>query len=160
MQWMSLNTLSLNTLSVKNRIFGQLALAAMLFLTACTNSGGGFPRVANPPEFDFVDGEELRTGMHQLAFELQKLDLMLLSENDDLVNDSQNVVTSLRTIERIAGTLREGDINSQHPFLRRDMDIFLADVVRAREDAMRGQTSFYLAGRVSGSCVSCHRAND
>jgi len=144
----------------KNLIIGQLALAAVLFLTGCTNSADSFPRVANPPEFDFADGDELRSGMHQLAFELQKLDLMLLSENDDLANDSQNVVTSLRNIERIAGTLREGDINSQHPFLRRDMDIFLADVARAREDAMRGQTSFYLAGRVSGSCVSCHRAND
>ena len=147
-------------MSLKTLITGQLALIAMLFLTACTNSSGGFPSVANPPEFDFVDGDELRSGMHQLAFELQKLDLMLLSENDDQANDSQNVVTSLRNIERISGTIREGDINSQHPFLRRDMDMFLADVARAREDAMRGQTSFYLAGRVSGSCVSCHRAND
>lgn len=155
MKWMSLNMLS-----VKNLIIGQVALAAMLLLTTCTNSADGFPRVANPPEFDFVDGEELRSGMHQLAFELQKLDLMLLSENDDVPNDSQNVVASLRNIERIAQTIREGDINSQHPFLRRDMDMFLSDVVRAREDAMRGQTSFYLAGRVSGSCVSCHRAND
>lgn len=70
--------------SLKSLVIGQLALSAMLFLTACTNSADSFPRVANPPEFDFIDGQNLRTGMHQLVFELQKLDLMLLSENDDV----------------------------------------------------------------------------
>ena len=152
--------MSLKALSLKTLITGHLALAAMLFLTACTNSSGGFPRVASPPEFDFVDGEELRSGMHQLAFELQKLDLILLSENGNQRNDSQSIVSSLRNIERIAGTIREGDINTQHPFLRRNMDMFLADVARAREEVSRGQPSYYFAGRVSGSCVSCHRAND
>ncbi|MDG2338137.1 MAG: hypothetical protein P8N94_09140 [Gammaproteobacteria bacterium] len=34
--------------------------------------------IANPPPFDYIDGEELRSNMHQLAFELQQLDMALL----------------------------------------------------------------------------------
>lgn len=135
-------------------------LAAMFFLAACSSSGDGFPRIANPPNFDFADGEELRSGMHQLAYELQRLDIVLMADSDNRPDYQQSVISSLQNIERIAGSIREGDISARHPFLRSDMDKFLADVTRAREDATRGSSRYYMAGRVSGACVTCHRAND
>lgn len=137
-------------------------LMVMLLLTmvACSNGSGGFPRIASPPAFDYADGDELRSGMHQLAFELQKLDLALMAEHDNSPNFRQGVVTSLTNIERIGESLQDGDISSRHSFLRGGMERFLADVGRARADASRNRPVYYMAGRVSGSCVSCHRAND
>lgn len=137
-----------------------LLLVVLFAISACSNGAGGFPVVASPPDFDILDGEELRSGMHQLAFELQKLDLALLSEADGRPEFRQGVVTSLTNIERIGGLLGATDLSSKHPFLRNDMRKFLADVAKAREEASRSSTRYYMAGRIAASCINCHRAND
>lgn len=128
-----------------------------LLLAACDSNGGAFPHVTNPPPFDYADGEELRSRMHQLAFALQRLDGSLVPEYDERPPFQQSVVDNLRDIERIGESLKFGDLNSKHPFLVVDMDRFLADVRRARGDASRNR--YYMAGRIAGACVSCHTSN-
>lgn len=150
-------------ISRTNRIFSRLPmlLVAMFSIVACSSNGNNdsFPQVAYPPPFDYIDGEELRSRMHQLAFELQQLDLSLLGQIDDRTDVRDDVVENLQNIERIAGVLQEGDLSSAHPFLLDDMDRFVADVQRARMDASSTNPRYYMAGRISGSCVNCHRAN-
>jgi hypothetical protein len=131
----------------------------MLLLIACNGSGAGFPQIANPPPFDYVDGQELRAGMHQLAFELQQLDLVLVGELDQNPAIQRDVVESLEEIERLAGVIRDRDLSANHTFLDDDMERFLASVSRARAAAERVNPSYYSAGRVSGACVNCHRIN-
>ncbi len=147
--------------SHNTRLFSRLfvALNFMFLVVACSGAGGGFPQIANPPPFDYVDGEELRSGMHQLAFELQHLDMALASENDASPNLQQRVVSSLEGIERIGGILLTRDLSSTHAFLKDDMTRFLSGVSRALFDAERSPPRYYLAGRVSGACVNCHRVN-
>ena len=55
-----------------------IPLIAALTLFGCSANSDSFPQIANPPPFDYIDGEELRSNMHQLAFELQQLDMALL----------------------------------------------------------------------------------
>ncbi len=138
------------------------ALLALTVLSACSSSGGGssFPGVANPPDFDYADGAELRSQMHQLAFELQQLDLALVGETSDSVTDRSTrdaIVNHLNDIERIGNDLREGDLSTSHTFLRNDMDSFLSTVSRARRAAEDNPPTYYMAGRVSGACVNCHQ---
>ena len=136
-----------------------LGLLVLFSVVACNSGGAGFPQIASPPPFDFADGEELRTRMHQLAFELQRLDLALMAgESSDTISQQQ-IVGSLQNIERIAGVLREGDINVRHTFLRSDMNGFISTVSRARMDAESNPPRYYMAGRVSGACVNCHQVN-
>ena len=134
-----------------------LTLTACSLLSSCTNNSGMFPQVADAPPFDYVDGEELRSRMHQLAFELQRLDSELSSNYAEDTPIQRSVVDSLDDIERIAQTLQSGDLTERHPFLTDDMDDFLSDVSRAKFDAERNR--YYMAGRVSGACVTCHKAN-
>jgi len=136
-----------------------VVLPIALGITACSSGNGAFPQIANPPPFDYADGEELRSGMHQLAFELQRLDAALMAQEIEDSYSQQEVIQSLRNIERIAGTIREGDMSSRHTFLRDDMSSFLTAVSRARMNAEANPGRFYMAGRVSGACVNCHRAN-
>jgi len=136
-----------------------LIIIATLTLLGCNTASDSFPQIANPPPFDFADGEELRSGMHQLAFELQRLDMSLAEAYVDQPSFQREIVEGIRNIERIASYVRESDLSVRHPFLVGDMDRFLSDVRRARMDAERGVPRYYMAGRISGSCITCHRQN-
>lgn len=149
MKCLSMKVLSRSALTV---LFGS-------FLLACSGSGAGFPQIAEPPPFDYIDGQELRSRMHQLAFELQMLDLSLMTSDDSRPELQDEVLGSLRDIERIANLLREGDMSTTHTFLQADMDYFLTTVQRARMNVESNPPRYYMAGRVSGACVNCHRAN-
>lgn len=131
---------------------------SLLFLLACTNNNdGSFPQVADAPPFDYADGDELRSRMHQLAFELQRLDNALAIDYDESQPSNNAIVDNLRNIERIAKTIQSAELSIKHPFLVDDMNKFIADVNRAEWDASRNR--YYMAGRVSGACVTCHQAS-
>ncbi|NKB32745.1 MAG: hypothetical protein GKR91_06570 [Pseudomonadales bacterium] len=129
----------------------------LLSLIVACSSGGGFPQIANPPPFDYADGEELRSRMHQLAFELQELDLLMYAEDNRDARFQQQVVSSLEDIERLGGLLRQTDLSTRHRFMLDDMTRFLSTISRARQSAERNPPGYYQAGRVSGACVNCHR---
>lgn len=151
-------------MAIGNRFIPARRLSAVLALTVlagCSSNGGsGFPGIANPPEFDYASGGELRSQMHRLAFELQQLDMALSAETSDMETDRgtrDDIVDHLSDIERIGNDLREGDMSTSHTFLRNDMDSFLATVSRARRAAESNPPRYYMAGRVSGACVNCHQ---
>ncbi|MBT5074864.1 MAG: hypothetical protein HOJ34_00280 [Kordiimonadaceae bacterium] len=112
--------------------------------------------MADAPPFDYVDGADLRSRMHQLAFALQGLDRDLAIEYDEREPVQQSIVDTLDDIERIGQTLQSGDLNSKHPFLLDAMAKFLSDVGRAKWDAEHDR--YYMAGRITGACVSCHKS--
>tara|TARA_B110000858_G_scaffold193601_1_gene246471 strand:+ start:21887 stop:22339 length:453 start_codon:yes stop_codon:yes gene_type:complete len=136
-----------------------VSLITVFTLAGCSTNPDSFPRIANPPPFDYVDGEQLRSNMHQLAFELQQLDMALLDAYVDRPSFQRQIVDSIQNIERIGGHIRETDLAIRHPFLQDDMDRFLSDVHRARRDAERSVPRYYMAGRISGGCINCHRVN-
>ena len=94
--------------------------------------------------------------MHQLAFELQQLDLAMLADDYRDGVFQQQVVVHLENIERLGGQLRQEDLATRHRWLLDDMTTFLGDVQRARRNAEANPPRYYLAGRVSGACVNCH----
>ena len=149
----------LNTQSRPLLLRGTTALCMLFALGGCSSYDGEFPAVANPPPFDYIDGEELRSGMHELAFQLQQLDMTLMTAYIDQPSFQRDIVDKIRNIERIGGHIAETDLSVRHPFLLDDMDRFLEDVRRARMDAERSVPRYYMAGRISGGCVTCHRAN-
>ena len=128
-----------------------------LTLTACDANTGAYPQVANPPPFDYADGDELRSRMHQLAFAIQRLDGALLNETDGGAPDQQSVIANLRHIERIGESLQTSDLNSKHPFLVDNMDRFLDDVKIAKQEALGN--SYEMAGSIASACDSCHVEN-
>ena len=136
-----------------------IPLIAALTLFGCNANSDSFPQIANPPPFDYIDGEELRSNMHQLAFELQQLDMALLDAYVDRPSFQRQIVDSIQNIERIGGYIQNTDLSTRHPFLIDDMDRFLSDVRRAKMDAERNVPRYYMAGRISGGCINCHSQN-
>jgi hypothetical protein len=78
---------------------------------------------------------------------------------DQPANLQQLVTTNLQEIERIAGFLQTSDISTDHPFLRDDMNEFLVDVREARQAVSSSPPRYYMAGRITGKCINCHRIN-
>lgn len=135
----------------------SVLIALIAALAACNNSGGGFPPVNSPPPFDYANGANLRSGMHQLAYASQRLDSALLVQDARDEATRLSVVDSLEDIQRIANELQRSDLSATHSFLRNDMQNFQSIVSRAIRDAQSNPPNFSTAGRVSGSCVNCHR---
>ncbi len=142
----------------KIRIMAGIAFAgSMVFgLASCGASDAGFPPIGKPPAFDYADGDELRSTMHRLAFELKQLDLAMIGEDYRDTMFQQQIVNHLDNIERIGADLRQGDLASRHQFLLGGMTDFLNNVERARMHAESNSPRYFLAGRVSGNCVNCH----
>ena len=112
-----------------------------------------------PPDFNYVTGQQLQDSMDQLGYYLQQLDQALEPAERGGDVPQQDVITVLGNIERIGTNLRAGDAGSNHPFLEDHMSDFVVEVGRARIAAMGSPPSYYLAGRVAGGCVNCHRVN-
>lgn len=139
-----------------------LVLAALFVLASCSSdqNSDNFPQVASPPPFDFPNGENLRSGMHQLAFALLALDRELSGVEEAADIDQREVTNTLMRIKEVAGELQEGEIHFSHPYLADDMFRFLNDIDQALWQASLRTPRYYMAGRVSGACVACHNANN
>jgi hypothetical protein len=130
----------------------------ILTIAACNDMAASIRQVTYPPDFKYVSTEELRTRMHRLGNQLRQLDDALVT--DGLRQpDQQKVVAILREIQQIGNSLQAGDAGASHPFLGDAMNNFVTDVGQARIAASQYPPRYYLAGRVSGACMSCHRVN-
>lgn len=144
-----------------NRFFARQCTLLMLTLAlvSCSDLAGTVRKVTYPPGFTYVSRDELDSRMHELAYELQQLDLALAPERDALSEQQQQVVGILRKMERIAGGIQAGEAGSNHPFLQNDMTSFLTILGQARASASMTPPQYFGAGRVSGSCTNCHVKN-
>ncbi len=136
-----------------------LGVVVLTLLSRCGDTAELIRQATYPPDFNYVSGAELRNRMDQLGFQLQRLDSALVPASSGLPVDQQEVVEVLGNIESVGAELRAGDGGSNHPFLEDHMSEFVVQVGRARLAARMDPPSYYLAGRVAGGCVNCHRVN-
>jgi hypothetical protein len=136
------------------------ALAGIVaVLSACGNMAPPVEYGLYPTDFSVGVDPVMSTGMQQLGYQLQQLDLALMGAHDQRPDLSQYASSILLEVERIAGFLQAEDISVNHLFLRDDMNSFLTDVRQAREHTSMSPPQYYLAGRISGACINCHRTN-
>ncbi len=136
-----------------------LLVSAAISISACSNTAAVIRKVTYPPDFKYVSGQELRSYMSQLAFQLQQLDLSLAESNTVQPARQQEVIDILGRIETIGEKLQAGEAGSNHPFLQDYMGNFVNDISHARIAASLNPPIYYLAGRVTGSCTNCHKIN-
>ena len=133
--------------------------SGFLATSGCSDFTATVRKVTYPPDFNYVSGQELRSRMNRLAFELQQLDNMLAENNTEQSTQQQRVLDTLLNIERIGTKLQAGEAGSNHPFLQDFIKDFVINVEQARDAASLNPPSYYFAGRVAGGCVNCHKVN-
>lgn len=135
-----------------------LILCVYLVPVGCSDFASAVREFTYPPDFNYVSPEQLRSDMDELAYALARLDAEL---NEDGFHrpDQRRVLELLRDIEQIAGELQAGSAGASHPFLEDDMPGFINNVTRARLAASLDPPQYYLAGRIAGACLNCHKRN-
>lgn len=136
-----------------------LLFSTILAISGCADFAAAVRQVTYPPDFTYVTGQELRSRMDQMAFQLQLLDRALAENTAGRPPQQEQVLGTLQNIERVASSLQVGEAGSSHPFLQDFMVGFVSDVEQARNAAALDPPSYYLAGRVAGGCVNCHKVN-
>ena len=149
------------------RIF-TVALCIFVFSTlgiiGCSNQMAKSIRsVTYPPDFKYIEPDELRSEMGKLAQELRLLDLALdplpdPAESQELTEiQRQKILIILGNIERIASSLQATETGSSHPFMQDYMSDFVRRVGEARIAASLPRPRYYFAGQVAGGCTNCHQ---
>jgi hypothetical protein len=134
--------------------------SSIMLVAGCSNDfSAAVRKVTYPPDFKYVTAKELRSNMEQLALQMQLLDFALKPDNSDKTTQQQQVLDALGKIQKIGVGLQAGDAGATHPFLQDMMRNFVDEIRRARTAASMEPPKYYLAGRVSGGCINCHKAN-
>ena len=95
--------------------------------------------------------------MQRLALSMAKIDQALSDVDTKPVSEVRNsIINELKVMEEIADSLGAGTTTTNHLFIDQHIDLFKSDVVQARRFIEAERSNYYLAGKLVGSCMSCH----
>jgi hypothetical protein len=136
-----------------------LHLSIFLALTAWALGCGGFGRWVRqytyPPDFRYIEPQELHSTMWQLAYHSRELHrLMALSDDPRIHRDE--ILDQLRGMERAAEKLGQSGWPTNHPLVDMNLAQFRNDIRIARQAVEHDPPNFLLASPLTGACVYCH----
>ncbi|MFT6268886.1 MAG: hypothetical protein ACJAVV_001701 [Alphaproteobacteria bacterium] len=140
-----------------------VAISAIVLIGCSSKFTASMRKVTYPPDFKYTEPADLRSDMHQLAFQMGLLDKALVMPSVQTSNEVEiqrvEVLNVLRHMGRIANSLQAGNSGANHPYMDDYMQDLVAKIDEARIGASLQQPRYYFAGKVSGGCVNCHKAN-
>ncbi|MGI9316773.1 MAG: hypothetical protein ACR2QW_05530 [bacterium] len=113
-------------------------------------------KVTYPPDYVYLEKEQLRSKMALLNFYLRQLN-EIQSDASDVGNDrQQRILELLNKIEDLTAEFGSG-ITTNHLVIDDHIDEFKVDVHTAIRNARANPPNYYAAGRLTGSCIGCHK---
>ncbi len=134
-----------------------LACAALIAfqLMGCTDFARWVRQYTYPAEFRYLEGDQVRSTMRQLAFHSRELN-RLIQSSAKLTEPRDEIIMHLRAMERAAAQLDRSGWPTNHPLIDMNLPRFRRDLQFAREAIEREPPNYLLAGPVSGACIYCH----
>ena len=137
----------------RSRIAGVLALALSGWGLAC----GGVRFSNDPPGFQYLPPEPVRSTMWVLAAEIEELERLLATPEGRASEVQRTAVRStLARMREAARQLDQPGRSSQHPMLDHNLERFTTRLTRAIRNVDRDPPNYYLASTVGGACFMCH----
>ena len=137
------------TASVKKGL--SIVVLAMLVSSCAT-----VRKVTYPPDFVYLEKQEVSSSMQRMAVSINKLDRLLSDTLDQSVSKKDSVLSELNNIESITRNLESGSSQSNHPLIDRHMDNFRDQLMMAKSAVGQDPPNYYPAGRLIGQCHGCH----
>jgi hypothetical protein len=132
-----------------------LAALLALSLVGCADFARWVRQFTYPPEFRYIEREEIRAAMRQLAAHSRALNQLMRSIDGPQANRAE-IIAHLNAMEEAALKLDQSGWPSNHPMIDMNLPSFRRDLKFAREAIERDPPNFLLAGPVTGACVYCH----
>lgn len=129
------------------------------FIVASVLDGGCalLRATTNPPDFKQIAQKDIHGAMHVMAAQVQMLDAALRDEALPEEERQRQVLAALDVIAAQARGLHPPGAVISHAMLHDKLPQFIRDVEGARAAAAADPPRYFLAGSVSGTCMSCHR---
>ncbi len=132
--------------------FATTCIIALALLSGCAQ----IRKVTYPPDFVYLTDEDVSSGMQRIAAHLVSIELAL--EADSGAQDTAGIVRShLDGMRQVAIELGADASATNHLLLDAHMEDFLAALETARAGTSAVPPRFFEAGKLVGSCSSCHR---
>lgn len=143
---------------MKSMLFKTLKLAILpLILTGCSHSAlETVSKVTYPPDFNYISKSKIQDTMHQFAWYSTLLDNSLRGVDTVTEEQRENAISILRKMEKLSLNLASQDLRSNHQVVTHNIDRFRHKIIDARIALQKTPPNYYLAGTVSGYCLSCH----
>jgi hypothetical protein len=108
-----------------------------------------------PPDFRYIERDQLRSAMGQLAQQVRELDehIQAPAEPDQHRKD---IIEHLTGMDAAVRVLDSSGWPSNHPLIDMNLRKFRQDIRRAREAVERDPPNYALTYSVTGACVYCH----
>lgn len=144
--------------SASNLGKNRFRLLAVALLCSSLAVGSTHVRKATyPADFVYLERKQITSQMAMLSLYMKQLDEILLDDKTVSSEQQQRVIAILSRIDASADTLGAGSIRTNHLVLDAHIDQFKSDVHIALRDASADPPNYFALGRLSGSCVACHR---
>ncbi len=131
----------------------------VIALTCCSLMAGcAYIRKATyPADFVYLERKQVTSQMALLSLYMKQLDEILLDDTTVNSEQQERVIAILSRIDASADSLGAGSIRTNHLVLDEHINQFKSDVHVALRDASADPPNYFALGRLSGSCVACHR---
>ena len=110
-----------------------------------------------PTDFVYLEQTQIRSEMALLSFYMRQIDEILLDDSTVSSEQQGQIVKILSKIDNSVDSLGAGNIRTNHLVLDDHIDQFKSDVTVALRDASSDPPNYFALGRLSGSCVACHK---
>lgn len=134
----------------------KIAFALLCFAIAgCADFARWVRQYTYPPDFRYIERDQLRAAMWQLAYHSRELNRVLVI-TETRQPDRAAIVTHLSGMEQAAARLDTTGWPSNHPLVDMNLPNFRRDIEFARKAVEREPPNYLLASHVGGACVYCH----
>ena len=133
------------------------ALLFILQLSGCADFARWVRQYTYPPEFHYLERDEIRSAMARLGFHSRALN-QLLRSSADLEANRSDIIAHLKAMDEAAEKLDQSGLPSNHPLIDMNLPRLRRDIKLAVEAIEREPSNFLLAGQVTGACLYCHGA--
>ena len=144
------------------RVLASVKTPLQLILLALLGAGlflgcAQIRKTTYPSDFVYLEQKQVKTQMALLSLYLRQLDQILMDDLTVSSEQQQQIIAVLSKIEASTTTLGAGSVRTNHLVIDAHIDQFRDDVYSAINNASADPPNYFALGRLSGSCVGCHK---
>lgn len=136
----------------------RLALIALLCV-AVVFGCAQIRKVTYPNDYVYLEPKQLRSKMALLSFYMRQLDEVLLDYSIVGGDQQQRILYLLNKVNDLTAEFG-GGVTTNHLAIDDHIDQFKIDVNTAIRGARANPPNYFVLGRLTGSCTSCHKYRD